>query len=491
MRKKPNDSVSAPLASRRSLLKLSALAGASSLLGACAGVTGGSMRGAPLGAIPKTSGVQARGWEDYAAVLARIQAPHFPDRDFPITQHGAVAGGPDVTAAISAAIEACHAAGGGRVVVPAGVFYTGPITLKSNVNLHLVEGATLRFSTDPARYPTVFTRWEGIECMNYQPLIYAFEQENIAVTGQGTLDGQASKENWWAWKSTQTPDQKALIAMGEQGVPVAQRVFGQGHLLRPNFIQPYRCRNILIEGIHIKDSPMWEIHPALSTNITVRNVSINSHGPNNDGCDPESCQDVLIEGCEFDTGDDCIAIKSGKNNDGRRVGVASENIIVRKCRMKDGHGGVVLGSECSGHIRNVFVEDCDMDSPHLDRVLRFKNNAVRGGILENVFARNIRVGQVSEAIVTIDFLYEEGAKGPFKPVVRNVQVDHVTSKASPRVMYVVSFPGAEIDGISFSNCVFRGITNTEVLDTSGTVSFRNVVIEPKDKPKSLSTRGAL
>ena len=377
------------------------------------------------------------------------------------------------------------------VVVPPSTFLTGPIVLKSNVNLHVSEGATLKFSTDPARYPTVFTRWEGIECMNFQALISAFEQENIAVTGKGTLDGQASMSNWWAWKATQLPDQKALIAMGDKGVPVAERIFGMGHLLRPNFFQPQRCRNILVEDISIKDSPMWELHPVLSTNITVRGVKINSHGPNNDGCNPECCRDILIEDCVFDTGDDCIAIKSGKNNDGRRVNVASENIVVRNCRMKDGHGGVVLGSECSGHIRNVFVENCTMDSPNLDRVLRFKNNAVRGGILENVFARNITVGRVGEAIITIDFLYEEGAKGPHKPVVRNVQVDHVTSTASPRIMYVVAFPGAEIDGIKFSNCVFKGVESTEVLDTSGSVEFRNVVIEPKVKPASLSTRGVL
>jgi unsaturated rhamnogalacturonyl hydrolase len=509
MSKKPNETagkaVQGPVAdtmsSRRNLFKLGVLAGASSLLDACGTLgtqgPGGSGFTASGGMSP-SSGIMAKGWQDYPTILARIKAPTFPARDFLITQYGGAAGA-DVSEAIAKAINACNAAGGGRVVIPAGEYFTGPITLKSNVNLHVSEGATLKFSTDPARYPTVFTRWEGIECMNYQALIYAFEQENIAVTGKGTLDGQASRDNWWSWKATyfdktsgltdrQIPDQRALIAMGEKGVPVSERVFGQGHLLRPNFVQPYRCRNILIEDVTIIRSPMWELHPALSSNITVRGVQISSHGPNNDGCDPESSRDILIENCVFDTGDDCIAIKSGKNNDGRRVNVASENIIVRKCRMKDGHGGVVLGSECSGHIRNIFVEDCDMDSPNLERVLRFKDNAVRGGILENVFARNIRVGRVSEAIMTIDLLYEEGAKGPYKPVVRNIQVDRVTATSAPRVMYVVAFEGAEIDGIKFSNCVFKGVESTEVLATSGSVEFRNTVIEPKNKPKSLSTR---
>jgi unsaturated rhamnogalacturonyl hydrolase len=437
-----------------------------------------------------------KGWSDYPRMLRRISEPRFPDRDFPITRFGAKPG-EDAGEAIAAAIAACAAAGGGRVVVPPGVFPTGPIVLRSHVNLHLSEGSTLQFSTDPARYPTVFTRWEGIECMNFSALISASGQRNIALTGKGTLDGQASAETWWSWKATyfkqpgpdrQREDARALIAMAEAGVPPEKRVFGLGHFLRPNFFQVRGCRDVLVEGVRFERSPMWELHPLLSRNVIVRDVAISSHGPNNDGCDPECCWDVLIEGCEFDTGDDCIAIKSGKNTDGRRVGVSSENIIVRGCRMKAGHGGVVLGSECSGHIRNVFVENCDMDSAELDRVLRFKDNAMRGGILENVFARNLRVGRVSEAILTIDMLYEEGAKGPCKPVVRNVRLDHVTARSTPRVMYIVDFPGAEIDDIAFSDCVFKGVESTEIVACTGTVTFHNVVIEPKNKPASLDTR---
>jgi len=446
-------------------------------------------------AVPK-----AAGWEDVPRLLERIRPPVFPARDFSIAQFGAVAG-KDASTAIAAAIEACRTAGGGRVVVPPGEFTTGPIVLASNVNFHVSEGATLKFSTDPAKYPTVFTRWEGVECMNHCPLIYAFEQTNVAVTGKGTLDGQATRENWWAWKLShwkekgkdrpedeQRPDARALIAMGAKGVPVAERVFGAGHKLRPSFIQPYRCRNILIDGVTILRSPMWELHPVLCENVTVRDVTIRSHGPNNDGCDPESCKDVLIERCVFDVGDDCIAIKSGKNDDGRRVNVPSENIVIRGCTFKDGHGGVVLGSECSGHIRNVFVEDCAMDSPNLERMLRFKNNAVRGGVLENVFVRNVKVGVVAEAVLTIDLLYEEGANGPHHPVVRNVHLQSVTASAAPRVMYVVAFPGATIDGIVFENCTFTNVEATEVLAVGGSVEFKNVVIEPKIKPKSLSSR---
>lgn len=443
-----------------------------------------------------SSDVQAqpvRGWEDYERIAAMIVAPTFPDRDFPITEFGANPRA-DATAVIRQAIEACHRAGGGRVVIPAGVWKTGAIHLKSNVNLHLRAGATLLFSFDLSQYPIVFTRWEGVECMNYSPFIYAYEQENIAVTGQGTLDGGATVETWWGWnrkQRDQVPLQRAardkLIEMGEANVPVAQRVFGDGHYLRPNFIQTYRCKNVLIEGVTVVRSPMWEVHPVLSENVTVRGLTIRSHGSNNDGCDPESCRNVLIENCLFDTGDDCIAIKSGRNGDGRRVAVPTENVIIRNCVMKDGHGGVVLGSECTGGIRNVFVENCEMDSPNLDRALRFKNNAVRGGVLENVFMRNVRIGKVAEAVLTIDLLYEEGAKGAFKPVVRNVHMEKITSTASPRVLYVRGFEGAVVDGIHISDSTFTGVTETEVVEHAGTVTLRNVTILPAKPVKGMNS----
>ncbi|MBD0372695.1 MAG: glycoside hydrolase family 28 protein [Pyrinomonadaceae bacterium] len=436
------------------------------------------------------------GWASVPAILARIRPPRFPARDFRITDYGARAGGQaDSTEAIRKAIDACNRAGGGRVVVPAGVFLTGAIHLKSNVNLHVSEGATLKFSTDPAKYlPAVFTRWEGTELMNYSPLIYAFEQENIAITGRGTLDGSASDENWWRWARRNGTDPapaandiRQLREMGNRGVPVRERVFGAGHYLRPPFIQPYRSRNILIENVRIINSPFWEIHPVLSSNITVRGVQIYSHGPNNDGCDPESSRDVLIEDYVFDTGDDCIAIKSGRDNDGRRVHVPSENIIVRNSTMKDGHGGVVIGSEISGDCRNVFVENCKMDSPNLDRALRFKSNALRGGTIENIFMRNVEIGRVAEAVLTVDFLYDTGAKGPFKPTLRNVEIEKVTSTASPRVMWIAGFPGAVIEDVRFIDCTFRGVEASEMMQYAGSVSFKNVNIEPARKGRSLNS----
>ena len=426
------------------------------------------------------------GWAQVPAILARIKAPTFPNRDFEITKFGAIADGKtDNTKAIRQAIAACNKAGGGRVVVAGGVYLTGAIHLRSNVNLHIAEGATLKFIPDPTKYlPVVLTRFEGTECMNYSPPIYAFEQENIAITGKGTLDGSASAENWWAWKKTGNEDVRRLLEFNDKGTPVAERIFGEGHKLRVNFIQPYRSRNILIEGVTINNSPMWEINPVLCTNVTVRGVTVVSHGPNNDGCDPESCRDVLIEDCVFDTGDDCIAIKSGRNDDGRRIGVPSENIIVRNSTMKDGHGGVVMGSEISGGVRNVFIENCKMDSPNLERALRFKSNARRGGVIENIWMRNVEIGRVSEAILTIDFLYETGATGEHKPVVRNVTIENMTSTSSPHVMWIASFAGAVADDIRFIDCTFRGVESSEQVAHAGNISFKNVTIEAAKKSRS-------
>jgi polygalacturonase len=426
------------------------------------------------------------GWAMVPDILSRIKPPNFPDRDFVITKYGAVGDGKaDCSEAFRRAIAACTQAGGGRVVVPEGRFLTGPIHLKSNVNLHVSRGATIAFDTDYRKYvPPVFTRWEGVELMGVSPFIYAWEQNNIAISGQGALDGQADCEHWWNWrgddqcaikKSTnaQKPARDRLFEMAEQGVPVTQRVFSIEDKLRPNFIQPYRCNNVLIEGVTIINSPMWEIHPVLCNNVTVRKVTVRSHGPNNDGCDPESCRDVLIEDCEFDTGDDCIAIKSGRNADGRRINIASENIIVRGCRFKDGHGGVTIGSEISGGTRNVFAENCVMDSPNLDRALRLKNNAMRGGLIENVYMRDVQVGQVADAVLQIDFHYEEGAKGPFIPVARNINLSNVTSQKSKYGVYVVGLPNAPIYDVRIVDSSFANVEKGNVVEHVRGVEFEN------------------
>jgi polygalacturonase len=421
------------------------------------------------------------GWEQVDEILSRIKAPRFENRNFTITDYGAVADNErDCTDAFKRAISAAHQAGGGRVVVPPGTFLTGPIHLKSNVNLYVSDGAIINFFVDPNKYmPVVYTRFEGTECMNYSPLVYAYEQENIAITGKGILDGRASDENWWRWKRSQRGDVNTLRKMGDTGVPVSQRIFGAGKQLRPNMIQPYKCKNVLIEGVTIKNSPMWHIHPVLSTNVTVKNVRVIGHGPNNDGCNPESSKDVLIEGCYFNTGDDCIAIKAGRNNDGRRVNTPSENIIIRNCQMKDGHGGVVIGSETSGGTRNVFAENCTMDSPNLDRALRIKTNSVRGGTIENIYLRNIKIGQVAEAVLKVNFQYGEGDAGDFTPIVRNINMENVTSGKSRYAFSISGYERSPITGIHLKNCVFNNVEKNNVLVGVKNLDLMNVEINGK------------
>ena len=421
-------------------------------------------------------------WAQVPQILARIVAPTFPARDFDITKFGAVADGKtDCTAAIAKAIDACAEAGGGSVIVPAGEFLTGAIHLKSNVDLHLEKNSVLKFSTDPNAYlPVVFTRFEGTELYNLSPLIYALGQSNIAVTGEGTLDGQADESNWLAWKNSSS--RKQLTKMAEDNVPVKQRQFGVNNHLRPDFIEFNRCQNILIEGVKIRRSPMWELHPLLCTNVTVRGVDIFSHGANNDGCDPESCRDVLIEKCIFDTGDDCIAIKSGRNADGRRVNVPSENLIIRDSTMRDGHGGVTIGSEISGSCSNVFVENCEMSSPNLVCALRLKSNAMRGGVLQNIFMRNVNVGLVKDSVLQIDFLYEEGARGDFKPVAHNVVMENIEVAQTPRVLNVKGFPAASITDVRIYNSSFKQIKKPDtVIDAD--VKLVNCSLEQLKKSK--------
>jgi polygalacturonase len=434
-------------------------------------------------------------WHAVPEILARIKAPTFAARDFDVTTFGAVGdAAKDNTGAFREAIAACARAGGGRLVVPKGTFLTGAIELKSHVNLHVAEGATIRFSRDTSKYPVVFTRWEGIELMNFSPFVYAFEQTDIAITGSGTIDGNADCAHWWPWKGrtncgwkdgdvNQEADRNTLFAMAERNVPVADRVFGPGHYLRPMFIQPYRCTNVLIDGVTLRNAPMWQLHPVLCTNVIVRGVQIHApdgpEGPNTDGCDPESCRDVLIEDCYFDTGDDCIAVNSGRNADGRRVHVPSENIVIRNCRMKNGHGGITMGSQCSGGIRNVFAERCTLDSPQLDVAVRLKNNALRGGTIENIHVRHLTIGQVAKAALQIDFYYEEGPDGPYTPVARNITLAHITMRRAERVLELRGFANAPIRDVSLTDCEFGGVAQPNLVEHVEGLTLRNVTINGK------------
>jgi len=434
------------------------------------------------------------GWEQLPGILKNIKTPTFPDRDFDITRFGAKADGKtDCTEAIKKAISKCHRAGGGRVLVPGnGTYYTGPIHLESNVHLEVSQGATLLFSDDFMDYlPPVLVRWEGEECYSLSPLIYANNCENIAVTGQGTLKGNG--KTWWNWRKSEGDPYRAANNIkkewSQNHKPVTERVLAKKDFhWCPTFIGPYNSKNILIEGLALIDGPFWNVHPVYCQSVIVRNLTIRNHGPNGDGCNPDSCKYVLIEGCLFDTGDDCIAIKSGKNNDGRRVNRPSKYIIVRNCIMKEGHGGVVMGSEMTGSVRNVYAENCEMDSPNLDRALRIKTNSVRGGTVENVYMRNVKVGQVADAVFKVNFQYGEKDTGEFTPMVRNINMENVTCNKSKYGLRMDAYERSPVSGIYLKNCSFKNVEKGNILNHIENLKVDNVTINGKSVNDKLEAR---
>lgn len=437
-------------------------------------------------------------WDEADEIIRNIVVPTFPDKTFNVEDYGAVADGTtDNTQAFADAITACNEDGGGRVVVSAGTYLTGPIHLKSNVDFHLEDGTEILFSTDKSDYlPVVHTSYEGMELMNYSPLIYAYRQENIAVTGNGTFNGQADNENWWPWSSAERYGYKEgdqnqrdehnlprLSRMVEEGVAVEDRVFGEGHQFRPTFFEPFECENVLIKDVKFVNAPFWVMHPVKSNNVTVDGVTVESHGPNNDGCNPEYSKNVHIKNCLFDTGDDCIAIKSGRDNDGRRVGIKSENIVVEDCIMKDGHGGVVMGSEISGGVSNVFVRNCEMNSPNLDRAIRIKTNTRRGGTIENIYVKNIEVGQVKEAVLKINTHYAIYAnqEGEHMPVIRNIYLEDITVEDGGE--YGILIKGREeslVKNVNLTNVHIRNADTPLSVENAEPISFENVTINGKE-----------
>lgn len=396
----------------------------------------------------------------------------------------------DYTKVFEAAINECSEKGGGRVIVPAGVYYTGAIRLKSNVNLHIKKDGVIRFIRNKTNefYPLVYTWWEGAECYNFSPFIYAYGESNIALTGEGTIDGQADYFNWMPWKygrfgqESQKAVRSMLFKWVEENTPVEKRVLDDSiSTLRPSFVGPTKCKNILIEGIKVINSPMWEIHPVLSENITVRALHIQTHYNNNDGIDPEFCKDVIIENCIIDTGDDCIAIKSGRNNDGRRIGIPSENIIIRNNVFKDGHGGITLGSEISGSVRNVFAENNLFDSPNLDYPLRIKTNSVRGGVIENIYLRNCTVNKARLAVVHATMNYEEGDSGNFTPVIRNIFISDFKTSNENNIeakhgFFFDAYERTPIHNVYVKDCVFNGVQEPITMRNVRNIEFKNVKI---------------
>ena len=419
-----------------------------------------------------------------------IKEPVFPNRVFDIREFGAVK---DDTAnnskAINDAIIACNKSGGGKVLVPKGKWFTGKVHFKSNVNLYLEEGAELYFSDNPEDYlPAVQSSWEAFECYNYSPLIYAFECENIAITGKGTI--RAKMDTWKTWfKRTDAhlEASKTLYNMAAKEIPVEQRqmAVGENHF-RPQFIQFNRCENILIEDIKIRNSPFWVIHLLKSKSAIVRRLDIFAHGDNNDGIDPEMTQNLLVENCIFDQGDDAIAIKSGRNQDGWRLNTPSKNIVIRNCEIQDGHQLLAIGSELSGGISNVYVHDCSFPfnkKPNLNNLVFIKTNLRRGGYVDNIYVENIKAGKVRGGVLGIktDRLYQWRDIVPTYEVrltkIANIHLKNIVLDEANIAIDITGEKEQPVENITLENILVKKINKEQrAIVNANNIIEKNVVL---------------
>jgi polygalacturonase len=425
-------------------------------------------------------------WRQLPKILERIRPPVFPPARFDVTRFGASGtSGADSRPAFTSAILACWRAGGGTVVVPSGQYrLDGPLYLRSNVNLHLTRDAVLRFSTHPAHYlPEVLVRWEGTRCFNYSPLIYSYQERNIAITGAGVVDGQATDEQGGWMKIVRLAPERTketLRSMGRGGVPVDKRIFGALSNLRPQMFHPYGCANILVEGVTFRHSPFWTVNPTFCTNVTVRGITVEGNRPtrlnNDDSVLPDSSQDVLIENSSFDSLCDNIAIKAGRDNDAWG-GMACENIVVRNCNLRRSWGAVVVGSEVSGGVRNVFIEDNVIGEARY--ALYIKSNAFRGGVVENLYFRNNRIGQVEDCI-RIESSFDQVAKHRHITPFRNFHFERITCASA-------SGAGISSDGLSalpISEIYFRDVNIQKarqpvMISNTRRYSFDNVTVSAR------------
>jgi hypothetical protein len=412
--------------------------------------------------------------------MPQLQRPVFPARTIDIRDHGAVAGGTEKnTSAFARAITACADAGGGRVLVPAGRWLTGPIHLRSHIELHLAEGAEIVFSDRPEDYlPNVLVRVGGVELYNYSPFVYARDCTNIAITGPGRLNGNAGA--WHSWKTKET---KEIFQLAPKGVPVEQRVFGTPEAaIRPNFVVFVNCRNVLMEGFTIGGGANWTINPVYCENVIIRRVHVLTDGPNNDGIDPDSCRNVLIEHCVFDTGDDCVVLKSGYNEDGWRVARPMENLVMRWCSSRRGHGGLVVGSEMSGDVRNVYMYDCEFEGT--DRAVRIKSRRGRGGVVENIWVENIRVKNMQYEVVIMNMDYSADRNrltNERAPLFRNIHLKNITADGAPVAIRLTGLDDSPIQNVTFQDMIIASTQGVIAENVQG-LRFERVRITPAKGP---------
>ena len=408
-------------------------------------------------------------------ILKTISPPNISANTLLLTDFGAKGDSlKDNKPAFDQAMKASKAKNGCKIVVPAGIYIiNGPIHFVDNTAIELQKGAKLVFSTNAKDYlPLVPTSWEGTLLYNYSPLIYAYQVKNVAIIGEGTIDGNG-KDGFSKWYDLQKPAQALSRKMNHETIPVKERRFGDGHYLRPQLIQFYECQNILVEGITIVNSPFWTVHFLKSTNITARKVKFNTFNKNNDGFDPEYSKNILIEDIDFNNSDDNVAIKAGRDHEGRKTAMTSENIIVRNCRFKGLHG-VVIGSEMSAGVQNVFVENCSYGG-YCKRGIYLKSNADRGGFIRNIYINNLQFGDVEDAVFITSFYHGEG-KG-YETDIRDVFIENLKVKtASHAGLVIQGYPTKKVTNIRFSNVRIDSCTNGISFTDAKQIVFDNVII---------------
>ena len=411
------------------------------------------------------------GWEKLDSILNLIVEPVFSENVYYLSGFGGVGDGiTDNKPAFDKIIEECSSEGGGTIVVGSGIYLVnGPIHLKSNINLHLQEGSRLIFSGNPQHYlPVVLTSWEGTRLYNYSPFIYAYAQKNIAITGTGEIDGEAS-DTFSRWKNKQDPDKQLSRRMNNENTPLNERVFGEGHYLRPHLIQFYECENILVEGIKITDAPFWCLHTVYSKNITIRKVRYDAQNANNDGIDPESSENILIEDIEFNNHDDNIAIKAGRDLEARTLARPSRNIVIRNCKF-GGYNAFAIGSEMSGGVNNVFVENCSYGGDVIYGIY-IKGNLDRGGEVRDVYVRNIEF-DVTRAVIMIDSFYKkQGRCCP--PAFKNIFIENVNGKSAKD--HGISLSGS--DNLHLENIRIKNVTIGQAGKAISIKNAANTILE--------------
>ncbi len=420
--------------------------------------------------------------------MPEIHEPVFPDQTFDIRNYGAVGDGSTVnTNAIANAIAACADAGGGKVLIPKGIWCTGPIHLKSNINLYVAQEAEVRFSNNPDDYlPVVFTRWEGVECYNYSPLLYAKDCNNIAITGKGTFNGQG--EPWWGWKKKQVKAAQELYDSEFNGIPVNKRIYGTKEAaLRPQMIQLINCKNVLLEDYTSRNTPFWNNHLVYCEHVIIRNIRLLNlyDSPNTDGINLESSRYIHIQGLYADVGDDAVCIKSGMNEDGWRVARPSENIVIENCYVNKGHGGIVFGSDMSGGIRNILVQNCEYDGTWMG--IRLKSMRGRGGYIEKVWIQDIKMTNIVWHAILLNMHYpfsSAESRSNTPPQFHDIHIKDITIQGAENAITLRGLPEEHIENVTIENVtVFADIGL--VASNAQNIRLVNVNITPQQGPVML------